>query len=396
MKNSLLLVVIVVAAACGMPSAALAFDWRIATDTTNAVALEEAETFESEALLAGYSVDMQGTAKRDLWVTASSTAFLSGHIEQDVRFLARTTIAGGKIGQNLMGYSAAVQLTTNSIVDGDLLLFGNTIICEGAVAGNAWIFGDAVTLGGSWGGNVHVTANQLTVIPNTQIKGNLSYMAQNHLVLDQSVTVTGAVTQKTPIVPKSTANLQNRFYIAAFLFMAALLTGMPFVGVFPLAAGGAVRNIRRVPWRVFLAGLIAVFGVPIMLVFIFITGVGMPLAVVLFFLWGILAYLAHIVVALWLGHLVLPNRGPQTIGRVFGTLAVGLALVYLIYALPGISGFMLLPIQILGMGALSLSLIQRRHYLPVPPAFPPPPTTSFQPPKGPSPSNSESQEPPVN
>jgi hypothetical protein len=50
------------------------------------------------------------------------------------------------------------------------------------------------------------------------------------------------------------AATQARFLFHGYLFLAALLVGMPFVGFFPLLAGGAVRNLRTSPWRVLLAG----------------------------------------------------------------------------------------------------------------------------------------------
>ena len=164
-----------------------------------------------------------------------------------------------------------------------------------------------------------------------------------------------------------------RFALHGYLFLAALLVGMPFVGFCPLTAGGAVRQLRTAPFKSLLAGLAALFAGPPLIAIAFSTLVGIPLALLLAALYAGLFYLAHVVVALWLGHAVLRASGPQTFGRVLSALAVGLFVLYFAAALPGVGALLVFPVLVLGGGALALAALRRPVFFPPPlPTRPPP------------------------
>ena len=172
------------------------------------------------------------------------------------------------------------------------------------------------------------------------------------------------------MLPVPQAGPQSPLALHGYLFLAALLVGMPFVGLFPLLAGGAVRRLRATPWRALGAGLVALLAGPFLAMFAFATIVGIPLALMLGALYLALIYLAHVVVALWIGHALLRAQGPQTFARVLSALAVGLFVLYAGAAIPGFAGFVAFPVVAFGLGALVLAILQR-PFLPV--GLPPPP-----------------------
>lgn len=368
---------------CLLPAAAHAYQWRMG-EHTNALALPAGETLDDEALLTAYRLDVQGAAKRDLWLLASTAARFDGTAAGDLRVLASSAVLAGETRQNLLVYARGLQLTTNAVVHGEAVLFGTTVICEGRVEGDAWIFADSVTLGGRWGGNVRIHAREIRVVPGTAIAGDLVYTAPKPLTYDSSVAVAGTVKQTKNLLPE--ADLRSNLAIQGYLFLAALLVGLPFVGFFPAFAGGAVRNLRTAPWRVLAAGVLAVLLGPFLIGFAFMTVVGIPLALLLAALYGTLLYLSHIVIALWLGHRLLRAQGPQTFARVLAALTAGLFVLYILAALPGVLAFVLLPVLVLGMGSLVLALLQRPVFpFPLPPPVPPP----MPPPSDPSPPKPE-------
>jgi hypothetical protein len=348
-----------------LPAAAQAYQWRVG-DNTNALVLPAGETLADEALLTAYRLDVQGQAARDLWLLASTSVRFDGRSEGDLRVLASSAMFGGEVRQNLLAYARGLQLTSNAVVRGQAALFGATVICEGQVDGDAWIYANSVTLGGRWAGHVRIVANEIRIVPGTAIAGNLVYTSPKTLVLDPSVAIAGTVKQTKKALPK--ASFQSSLVIHGYLFLAALLVGMPFVGFFPQLAGGAVRTLRTAPWRVLLAGGVTLLFGPFLIAFAFMTIVGIPLALLLGAFYVALIYLAHVVIALWLGHRLLRAPGPQTYARVLAALATGLFVLYFASALPGVAAFILLPVLVLGTGALALTLL-RRPIL----AFPPPP-----------------------
>ena len=347
-----------------------AYEWRLG-ESTNAVVLPAGETLGSEALLAAYYLDVQGAASRDLWLLAAGSARCSGAVAGDLRAFASAATLAGEVAGNAFVYAKGLQLATNAVVRGDAAFFGTDLICEGAVGGDARIFARSVTLGGTWGGNVRVDAEEIRVAPGTRIAGDLVYGAPKPLALDPSVAVGGKVTAAARSAPAPEPR-RARFALHGYLFLAALLVGMPFVGFYLLTAGGAVRQLRTAPFRALLAGLAALFLGPPLIAIAFSTLVGIPLALLLAALYAGLFYLAHVVVALWLGHALLRAPGPQTLGRVLSALAVGLFILYFAAALPGVGAFLFFPVLVLGAGALARAALQRPVVFPPPLPRPPP------------------------
>ncbi|NLB65964.1 MAG: fatty acid desaturase [Lentisphaerae bacterium] len=348
---------------------ALAFDLR-ATSGTNTVIIPPTEELPKEALIIGQDIEFHGKALRDLWLGANAIEH-GGDIRGDLRLLSRSAVLDGRCRQNVLAYAAGLQLTTNSVIQRDAALFGNHIICEGRVEGDAWILAKSVTLGGVWGGHVRVQAEEIRVAPDTQIAGDLVYAGSKEPVLDSTVVLGGQLRPREPlptdIVESTGAVFRNRLWLHGFLFMGALLVGMPFIGFFPLLAGRAVQNLRARPWRVFLTGVVAVLLTPPLILFAAMTGIGLPLGLMLGALFFLLAYLSHIVVALWLGHRLMPGARTHTFGSVLSALAVGLFLLYFIAALPNMARFIALPVIVLGMGALITARPARPTLVPPPP-----------------------------
>ncbi len=365
----------VLALALLAPLSASAYRMQLGDGTNTLVVAADAE-LPSETLLAAHSLDIQGSARRDLWLLASTSARFDGEASGDLRVLARSVVLAGQARQNLLAYAGGLHLATSSVVRGQAALLGQDVICEGQVEGDAWIFAQSVTLGGAWGGNVRIQAEEIRVVPGTTIAGDLVYTAPRAPVLDATVVLGGELKARETLLPDarslSVQFSQARFLLHGYLFLAALLVGMPFVGFFPLLAGGAVRNLRAAPWRVLLAGLLTVLLGPLLIGFAVMTVVGIPLAVMLAALYLLLAYLSHVIVALWLGHLLLRTPGPQSFAQVLAALAAGLFVLYFATALPGVASFVVLPVVVLGTGALVTARLPRpRIVLPRPPADPP-------------------------
>ncbi len=349
-------------------------------DSTNALVLPANETLADEAFWSAYRLDFHGQAGHDLWLLATTVVHFDGQSCGDLRVLANSAVLSGEAQQNLLACANGLQLTTNSIVRGQAALFGTALICEGTVEGDAWIWAKSVTLGGHWAGNVRVNASEIRIAPGTTIAGNLVYTSPKTLVYDSSVAIAGTVTQTKDRMPQST--FTGRIVWHGYLFLAALLVGMPFVGLFPLQIGGAVRNLRTAPWRVLIAGLLTLLLSPFLIAFAFMTILGIPLALLFGALYLALLYLSHIVIALWLGHMLLRAPGPQSFARVLSALITGLFLLYFSTAVPGVASFVILPVVVLGTGALVLTL-WRRPILTIPlpppiPPLPPPPTESTE------------------
>ena len=157
------------------PAAAQAYHFRMA-DGTNALVLAADESLPDETGMLGQELDIRGRADHDLWLAANSVRFV-GDCAGDLRLLARSAVLSGTAQQNLLAYAAGLQMATNAVIHGQVALFGNHVICEGQIDGDAWIVAQSATLGGQWGGTVRVQADEIRVAPNTVIAGDLVYAA---------------------------------------------------------------------------------------------------------------------------------------------------------------------------------------------------------------------------
>ena len=352
---------------------------------TNALTIGADVVFAEEAICIANGLDVQGQAQKDLWLLASADIQFQGKAQGDLRLASRAAVINGIAHENLLAYANGLQLTTNSVVQGEALLFGNTVICEGIVEGNARIIAPSAALGGRWAGNVHVQANEIRIAPDTQIAGNLKYSCPTPLVYPPSVQIAGTV-EEQPLLP-ARQSWSNQLVLNGYFFLAALLVGMPFVGFFPLYVGKTVRTLRTSPFRSFMVGAITLLFGPFLIVFLFLSAIGMPLAFILGAFYASLAYLSHIVVALWIGHLFLRPAGPASFARVLSTLAAGLFVIYFIAALPGVAPYLFPLIILPGMGALLIATRQSAVWaMPMPPRSAPPP----MPPQSEDPSSNQS------
>ncbi|MEI7435298.1 MAG: hypothetical protein WCL16_00655 [bacterium] len=308
------------------------------------------------------TITVSGTAARDLWALAPAIA-IPGHVAGSARLAGLRTIElAGRIGRTLMAYGETVRLAPGSQVAGDVLLLGQTILMEGHVVGDSRLLGATVTLAGEFGGTVRVTAPKLNVLPGMHIGGDLEYTATDELVLPQGAQVGGTLRRiQAPINAARTTDLDWGVVVSTLgFFMAALLTGLAFVALFPATTAVAHQNLEQSPWRCLLAGFVAVALLPMIILLLSMTIVGLPLAALLGCGYAIVLYTGKILTALWLGRRLLRSR-PAWQGNAIALLAIGLLVIYALLALP-------FPIDIalwfaftcLGAGGLVLAILDRR------------------------------------
>jgi cytoskeletal protein CcmA (bactofilin family) len=341
-----------------------------------------AGTMSEDCFAVAGTVLLPGTFAQDVWGAGETVSF-DGRGKDDVRFAGKTVAVGGEVGGNLVAVGESVRLGTNSIVRGHALVAGETVVAEGRVDGGIRIAATSVTLSGDYRGYVRLVADDIVVMPGTQIRGDLTYTSPKELFLDQKVVLGGQLIRKeVPAQEWQTPapTWRQRAIIQSFLLLCALVVGIPFVAIFPRVTGNAVRLLRTSFWRCALAGFAAFCLMPMLSVFALFTVIGLPLSLLLMTLYFMLIYLSKIVVALALGSALLRRRGHQPFGRVLATLVPGLFLLYVLASLPAVGGAVWTLIVFLGLGAFVLAVFSAQGPdLPEPPpvqpaaSAPPPP-----------------------
>ena len=316
---------------------------------------------------------LRGDFHNDVWALGNSVEFTGAAAEHVRLFSAGEIIVGGKVGISAVAVGKAVTLTTNSVINGDALLVGRSVVVAGDVRGNLRVFAGAATLNGRIDGNVRIAAEDIVVMPGTKIGGDLVYTSPKDLFLDpENVELDGQLVRKELEafqVKASPPTLSDIIVSQTYFYLCALVAGIPFVAIFPRFTGQAVRRVRQSAWKCALVGFIALCLIPMTSVFVMFTLIGIPLSLLLLLVYAILIYLSKIIVALGIGGMALRRHGPQPFSRVFAALSLGLIALYVVTALPWIGSITAFAVLLTGLGGMVFAIFssQVAEDLPLPP-----------------------------
>jgi len=214
-----------------------------------------------------------------------------------------------------------------------------------------------VTLGGQIDGDVSIVAQDIAILPGTILNGNLTYTAPEELVLSPSVVLGGQLIRTFEAVPAKQIFKPN--LVGHFMFaIAALVTGLVFIGLFPRYSGGALVALRDSRGISMLIGFAALFMLPVTAFLLLFTFIGTPLSILLFLFYLILLYLSKIIVALVIGSAIL-RRKEFSKRKAAAPLALGLLVIYALTSFVAASLLINILIVILGLGALLLALFKK-------------------------------------
>jgi cytoskeletal protein CcmA (bactofilin family) len=306
------------------------------------------------------NIQLNGTFQSDTWVAGDNTG-ISGIFQNDLRIVSRTARISGMIHGTLIGGGTTIQIDRTAKLHGDVFCFGENVISEGILHGEARIIASKVTLGGQFDNDVTVAAQDIVVLPGTVLNGNLNYTAPKELILSSSVLLNGELNRQFEHAPTKRIlkkDLAGHFGFAA----AALFAGLTFFLVFPRYMTRATGLLQTSRGTCALSGFAGLVLIPIIVFFLLITFIGLPLSLLLGGFYLILLYLSKVVVGLWIGALILRKKELSK-RNVFGTLALGLILMYVLTSIAVISLAIQILIMIFGLGALLLALFKKPAFV---------------------------------
>jgi cytoskeletal protein CcmA (bactofilin family) len=323
------------------------------------------------------AVRLGGIMNGDVWAIGDDVE-LSGMARDHVRVAGlRTVHVTGSVGRNLSAVANAVHLDALSTVTGDVLVVTRDLIAEGRVNGNATLRAQKVVLGGHIAGDADITAASITILPDTEIGGNLTYLTDGaDLVLDPRVKVTGQFTRRPApaVVEPAHADL-NTLILQLGLFLGALLAGLLLFGLLPAFAFASVDRLNQSVWRTLLIGFAACALIPMTALLLVFTVVGIPLGLMLVLAYVLLLYFGKAIAAFHIAYLLIRRVNPNATRTLMPVLALGLLLIYGAVNLPFPLGTVAwFAFTFMGVGAMVGTILDRRVTVlaMVPPGSPPP------------------------
>jgi cytoskeletal protein CcmA (bactofilin family) len=276
------------------------------------------ETISGNLEAIGGSVTIYGTVNGDLTVVAGSVR-IDGTVTGDV---------SGTAGSVVVGQDA--QVNSLDLAAGDVRI-------DGTVTGDATVAGETITLG-----------------PTAQVGGAVRY--DGTLIEESGSVVSGPIVQESAVQVGPVTGVTIPGWIPTVYFAAVgLLAAVVLLALFPRFSDGVAQTAVSHPLRSGGAGLLALIGVPIGLVLIALTIVGIPLTIVGALAFGIGVWVGSLygryAIGTWLlGYAGRDNR--------WLALLVGLVVVTIAVAVPIIGGVVEFVVTLLGLGALSITLLQ--------------------------------------
>lgn len=292
---------------------------------------------------------------------------------ESVEAVAGTIVIRGTVTGDVSGAAGTVLITETARVDGNVEAAAGTVRIDGQVGGDVSVgagtlevtetarIGGNVDAGAGYAsfdgpvdGDVTVGAETVVLGPNARIGGDLRYDATT-LNRDPAATVDGSVVREVRGERGAFdgATVVGTVLQAVYGLLANLLFGAMLLFAFPDFSAGVASRVGTSPVRTGGVGLLALVGVPIVLVFLVVTLVGIPLAVV-----GAVAFAGVVWAGLVYGQFAVGVRALAAVDRENRWLAlvVGLVGFALLGAVPVLGGLLELGALLLGLGALVLGL----------------------------------------
>ena len=338
------------------------------------VTIASGEVREGDLYAAAEAVRVDGRLNGDL-VAGARRILVDGQVEGDVFAAANTIDLRGPIGDSTR--IAGQILTVDSTIDGDLLAGGeelhltenasvaggltaaaSLVEIDGTVGDGARVAAGEIIVRGTVNGDANVIADRLDLAPGARITGDLDYRARTPLSPEAAAQVEGAVRYEEPIEDLDDGGGGFGVLFWFWQVLAALLTGIVAVAALRGVVERLVASIAEETTLGALLGFTAFLLIPVAAAIAIVTLIGLPIGVAAVLLFGLALYAAKLPIAVWIGGRLLGLAGRPGASP-YAAMAVGILLLYLLFAIPFVGWLFWLAATWLGLGAMVVA--GRRH-----------------------------------
>lgn len=318
--------------------------------------------------LAGQDVSIEGEVTGSVTALASEVN-VSGVIGGSLRVTSPSVQISGEVGGDVVAVAFGIELASGGQVGADLVMWAWTAGSHGSVSEDIEGSQRRLELSGEVTGNVRVSAEHLSVVDDLDVGGDLTYRSSNEAVGIDLVDADGVVVQQTPMKP----NIRVRaLALAAKILVSIVLAAMALVvsSAWPERSERAMAGLEAAPFRSFLTGAAVVLS-PALVVGLAVgvlafapSSTALPLVAalipILFAVMGIVlvaGLFAGMPAVAWIGT----RLKKQT--TVAGAVAIGSAVVAILWLIPVVGWIVALLVLAAGMGGW-LSTFRRQDVTP--------------------------------
>ncbi|MCJ7497421.1 MAG: polymer-forming cytoskeletal protein [candidate division Zixibacteria bacterium] len=341
------------------------------------IVIPESTLIQDDYFIAGNNIKFSGKVEGD-FVSASKTLTSKGVIGGNLMSVARDLDISGEVGgsfrggaqnisldgklkRNFLGFAANINLKDNSEIGGDVIAFCGELKISGKVGKGVKGSVGSVVISGVIDGDVNIQADEISIMPDAKINGNLFYKSKKEAKIEKGAQITGE-TKWTKVIPKKKkgGGLTGGKLLIKFLFLcASIVTGLFML----LVAKKEVKAVKESIFKDFLKnlglGFVFVICVPVAAIILHFTVIGIPVSIIVLFVYLVLFYMAKIFFGFALGEKVLMLFKTNGTPAPVWSLIIGLLILYILFLVPYIHWIVYLLVLFVGFG----SVFQIKKYL---------------------------------
>lgn len=315
----------------------------------------------------GQSASVTGTLGDNAFLGGQLVSLDGGTLGGDLFAFGASITLDGEVMGDVYAFGSDLRIAPGTTIHGNLLAFTGSLRIGGTVRGHVLGAGGGTVITGNTG-PVKIEAGSLTVSETAVIRGDLEYTSNEDADIAEGATIEGNVRRNRESDDEDEGSDEEEdsggisFWTIAWTtwkYLSALVVG----AVLLLVGGPATRrpalSLRENPASGLGFGFVVGVVVPVACLVAMVLLVTLPLGLLTLGTFVILLYLARLVAAQFLGAWILARATGNANPSEYASLALGLALLMLVGAVPYL-GFLIRMIAIvLGLGGIYLAL---RHF----------------------------------
>lgn len=344
-------------------------DTFIASAQLNEVVESRGDTF-----LAGRTIEARGATSGDLHVSGLNVS-ISTATAEDLYAAGATVVIRSPVAHDLTAFGFSLRTEKESVTQGNVRLFGNSVTVNGPIEGALMAAGLDVIVNAPIKGDARIQAQTLSFGPEAQISGTLTYSTKDQITVPERVAPSERVVfeahsgmrawedwedfgKEMPVLP-TFASLMFGFVISLLFF---LVLGALMLGFMPKRLANLRRSIAAAPGQTILLGVVGLSMLFGMVPIIAMTVVGILfvpivlLAIVVVWTFGYALGTYGVAMRLWFGFG--GAQDPSSIVRLL-VFTAALVLVALLNFIPFVGWVANYTLVLLGVGAMTRAVFQR-------------------------------------
>jgi hypothetical protein len=330
---------------------------------------------ESDVIAFGKNIEVPGIINQDL-MGGAETVEITGQVGDDVRAGARLLEVYGQVGDDLIAFCQEFTLGEDGLVGGEAQTWcqkaffygdvdGNVrASCEqaeihGHVGGNLSVDARYIELAGAVDGDAQLKGENITLLPECIVTGNLQYTSVNQLEIQEGAQVLGETEWQKPEEevdePRKKGIGGFRMFLTLAMLVGQFVIGLILIAFSRKQPARVANTLTGHPWKSLGVGFVFAVCVPIASLILMVTIIGLPLGIIALLLYLIVWYFSALMVGLTLGGKIVGAFKTDRFGPMLGGLILGLIIIRAISLIPGVGWVIILVASLFGMGALVLS-----------------------------------------